>query len=106
MQDCREKISYYGQKCQLHLTRVRLSHEIALRGLSEEQVAWSAAFADLAAGAFDIGPADTQEGKLRRGLSEVHLVALKANFELYLNRIVTAIWTAGFEVLARTVPQD
>ena len=38
--------------------------------------------------------------KLRRALHEVHLIALKADFELFLNRVLTVVWTAHFDSLA------
>jgi len=39
--------------------------------------------------------------KLKRGLHEVHLVALKADFELYLNRVLTVVWAGHFPSIVK-----
>jgi len=51
-------------------------------------------------------PPQRRRSKLLRGLNEIHLVSLKADFELYLNRSLTAVWTAHFESLTDRVPSE
>jgi hypothetical protein len=59
---------------------------------------------DLVCASFDEATADLRDMKLRRGLHEIHLIALKADFELYLNRVLTVVWMAHFESLAAKAP--
>jgi hypothetical protein len=106
MYECASRLRHYGDKCQQHLNRVRLSHLIALTSLAAGASSWSDEQRDLAEASFDGKSPVIQEDKLRRGLSEVHLIALKANFELYLNRVVTTLWNSRFEELATKCPED
>jgi hypothetical protein len=84
-----EKLRHYGTKCDQHLSRVRLSHRLALDGSRIDVPKVQAGINELARASFDEVQPDRRELKLRSALHEVHLVALKSDFELYLNRVVT-----------------
>lgn len=45
------------------------------------------------------------KAKLPKELNEVHLVSLKANFELFLNRLLSTIWRFHFPQLSREIPK-
>src|SRR5262249_12339645 len=55
---------------------------------------------------FDDKPQQHFGAKLPRVFNEVHLVGLKANFELFLNRMLSAIWNAHFKELVSRIPKD
>ena len=104
--ECADRLRYYGRKCEQHLSRGRLSHLLALRGIRGQTPASDSEVQELVRASFDeIGP-DLLDTKLRRELHELHLVPLKANFELYLNRILTVVWTAHFGTLAPNAPHS
>lgn len=46
---------------------------------------------------------DIFEATLRSVLHELHLVSLKANFELFLNRLLSTMWTFYFADLSHTI---
>lgn len=96
---CVELIGYYSDRCREHLTRVRMSHYVGL----------SACRSHLPAGRVhglmvrsygDRQPFPDPRGQLATTVHKVHLVALKTNFELYLNRLLWAFWTTRFKLLA------
>lgn len=93
-----QRLRYYTSKCVQHLSRVRLSHALALDGLTIE--AEEPEFNEILLAAFDTRDEGQREAKLHRGLHELHLTALKAEFELYLNRLLTVIWDEHFPRLA------
>jgi hypothetical protein len=99
-----ERLRHYGRKCEQHLSRVRLSHLLALGGLRIDALDLESPFNALVRASFQEVQPDLQDMELRRGLHEVHLIALKANFELYLNRVLTVVWTAHFPSLAGNAP--
>jgi hypothetical protein len=80
-----------------------LSQQIALAGLKSDH-GLGTTFRELVAASFDEVAANA-EPKLSTTIHKVHLVALKANFELYLNRTLCAIWVAKLSELAREFPQ-
>ena len=91
------RLQHYGRHCEEHLSRVRLSHSIALAAVQADDGTWGRRYGDVAAKSFGADPVAVQPQKLCRGLNEVHLIALKANFELYLNRVATTLWRFGFD---------
>jgi hypothetical protein len=97
---CGERLRHYGRKCEQHLTRVRLSHALSLTAVEGVTRTDDLALEELVRGSFDESPPDMLGGKLRWGLNELHLGALKADFELFLNRILTEVWKADFLRLA------
>lgn len=98
-QNAAERLRHYGTKGEQHLTRVLLSHRLALDGLRFDDER-SPRVSDIVRASFDsIDPA-ALDVKLRRGLHELHLTALKSEFELYLNRVLTVFWSAHFVSLA------
>jgi hypothetical protein len=103
-QSAAERLRHYGRKCDQHLSRVRLSHLLALDGLRIDAAGLALHINDLVRASFEEVQSDLRDMKLRRGLHEVHLIALKADFELYLNRVLTVVWTAHFASLADKAP--
>ncbi len=87
----REGLDYYSGQASKHLARVRLSHLIALDAVEAGVQQVAGGFPELVAKA-TIG-ASSVDDKVREGFHEVHLIALKANFELYLNRLLVVIGT-------------
>jgi hypothetical protein len=100
--DCIDRLWYYGSKCDQHLSRIRLSHLLALRAVRVEALGLDSELEQVVRDSFESSEPDVL-AKLRRGLHEVHLVALKADFELYLNRVLTVVWTADFDSLVTKV---
>lgn len=103
--ECAERLRYYGEKCAQHLNRGRLSHVLALRGVCLDAPSLQSKFQNLIRASYDEIKQDLLDGKLRHGLHELHLVSLKADFELYLNRVLTVLWTAHFDRLAQNAPK-
>jgi hypothetical protein len=97
--ECAGRLRYYGKKCEQHLSRVRLSHLLALRGAHIDAPAPDSGVDKLTRAAFDDSESDLLNTKLRRELHELHLMSLKSDFELYLNRVLTVLWTAHFAIL-------
>ena len=97
------RISYYSEKCQEHLSRVRVSHVLALCSLrgDSEGVRKANDLGDLIKNSF-AGPVDEakQAEKLREIVHEQHLVGLKANFELYLSLVLTSLVTHHGKAIA------
>jgi hypothetical protein len=106
MQACAEALGYYGTKCTEHLVRVRLSHVLALAGLREESLGHDLIVNALVAESTGSIDDRSLRVKVVAGLHEVHLVSLKANFELFLNRMLWTVWVHDFERLARSIPRS
>jgi len=104
MKEHTHRLSRYGRKCREHLSRVRLSHQIALRALSRDSVEFDQELEPLVQASFGKGTQDRFHAKLRSVLNEVHLVGLKANFELFLNLVLSVIWNAHFTELVSKIP--
>jgi hypothetical protein len=107
MADCTDRLNYYNQKCQKHLSRVRLSHALALEGLRRNGLFSGGSVNQLISTSFANGlDKETDKPKLEKldeVIHELHLMALKANFELYLNRLLTTLWTFHFSQLVPTI---
>jgi hypothetical protein len=104
MRSLAERLTYYDRKCQQHLNCVRLSHLIATGALENADWTPDGSLERLLDSSFDKAQREVRDAKLRHGLHEIHLVALKANFELYLNRVLSAIWTVSFLALTPKMP--
>jgi hypothetical protein len=89
MTGCIDRLRHYGTKCEHHLARVRLSHALAIAGLKAES-SLTSDLDELIAKARG-NSAEPLREKLGKFLHEVHLIALKANFELFLNRSMTTL---------------
>jgi len=105
MSEFADRLTHYETKCRQHLSRVRLSHVLALGTLSGGQVQ-SEEIAGLIRASFDDEILDRYETKVRTVLHHLHLLSLKTNFELFLNRLLTTVWTFQFPVLSLTIPRD
>ena len=98
-----EAVHFYGDKARQHIGRVRLSHLAALGGVNRahgvdlDEGVLHRAFAD---------PVDDLPAKLPRIVNEIHLVALKANFELFLNRLLWCVWEGAFPALSSKISAD
>lgn len=103
---CAQRIEHYGRKCEQHLNRDRLSHLLSLAAVETGRTSADARVGKLIRASFDESGLGDRDEKLRRGFHEIHLVSLKADFELYLNRVLSAIWTAHFASLANSVPEE
>jgi hypothetical protein len=105
---CGVRLRHYGKKCEEHLTRVRLSLQLSLDAVERITCNSAAAINELVRASFDQPSPAILDSKLRWGLCELHLLALKADFELFLNRMLTVVWDAHFERLAseRTPKKD
>jgi len=103
---CEAELRRYEKKCLQHLARVRLSHRLANAALDGEQSA-RAASNNLLLEAFgnQLSP-DESIRKLGNQIHAIHLVALKADFELFLNRVLFTIWECHFDSLADRAPTD
>ena len=106
MSDFAERVKHYDTKCRQHLSRVRLSHMLALGALQLKEVPSDEERDDLIRASLGDEMGDVLETKLRRGLHGLHLVSLKANFELFLNRLLTTVWRFHFTELATTIWSD
>jgi len=103
MGDIAERLTYYKIKCSEHLNQVRLSHLLALKALQDDQLLSDRKFRDIVSASFlDIGQ-DKTLAKMRMVLNKLHLLALKINFELFLNRLLSTVWTYHFTELAPTI---
>ena len=89
MDDCKE-LQRYGEKCEQHLKRVWLSHLLAMQAVRAETVI-DPRYANLMLESFDQTPEDQppkgDHPKLKNGFRELHLSALKAEYELHLKLI-------------------
>jgi hypothetical protein len=105
MTDFAERIKHYETKCRQHLNRVRLSHELALGALSAERVQTNE-FVELIHASFDEDGQDRYEAEVRSGLSKLHLLSLKANFELFLNRVLSTVLKFQWPNLSSVILRD
>lgn len=104
---CEKRLQYYGAECVKHLNRVRLSHMLAVSAISLAASPLEPSVEHLLRDSFDEStPPSLRVTKLLAGLHEIHLVSLKTNFELYLNRSLTAIWMSHLTSLADQVPSE
>lgn len=99
------RIEYYCRKAKQHLTRVRVSHQIALASVSRG-TSGSDVTPQLLTAAFGSGDTAALADKLSPMVNEIHLVALKANFELFLNRMLTALWVGWFKDILASYSGD
>jgi hypothetical protein len=106
MSECAERLTHYDTECRKHLNRVRLSHLLALEAVRFEQDRLDKKHGDLIRASFGNGMQDVFETKLRRVLHELHIVSLKTNFELFLNRLLSTVWTFHFAELAPHISGD
>ncbi len=97
---CTDTLTRYGAKCEEHLARVRLSHALALKQLESLDRVADVDIDPLIQAAITPNAPGALFEKLRRHVNEVHLIALKLNFELYLNRLMTSLWRSHFAQLA------
>ena len=85
---------YAARKCLEHLHRSELARQLALhalrKGLPEHLEL-------LAARSFEQGPSS----RLEQVVHEAHFIALKTNFELFLNRVGWSLWLHHFDALSR-----
>jgi hypothetical protein len=102
MSEFAERLTHYDTKCREHLSRVRLSHMLALEALSGEQVQ-SDEKRDLIRASFGNQLQEGYETKIPTVVHKLHLVSLKANFELFLNRLLSTVWTFHFPELSPTI---
>jgi hypothetical protein len=101
-----ERLTHYQTKCCQHLNRVRLSHILALKALQNEQTLSEGKYKDLVSASFaDVEP-DKNLARMRMVLHSQHLLSLKINFELFLNRLLSTIWAFHFAELAPTISGD
>ena len=84
MSELTSKLTHYRDKCSQHLSRVRLSHALAVQLLESNDFSPDK-FADLIQTSGVVSNSELSE-KLHVVIHESHFVSLKANFELYLNR--------------------
>src|ERR1700734_2551946 len=103
MPEFSERVAYYGTKCREHLSRVRLSHELALGAAGSERTRSDQSVDDLIRASFGDKMPASVEMKVFEVLYKVHLMSLKANFELFLNRLLSTVWTFHFTDLAPTI---
>jgi hypothetical protein len=80
---------------------VRLSHVLALRAVEESRSDHKVQ--DLVRASFG---SEMNAEKVCEILHEAHLLSLKANFELFLNRLLSTVWTFHFSELAPDIPDD
>jgi len=88
---------YYVKKCREHLARTKLSWLLAVQGCREYNLDGD----DIrslteSAVAFEDLDLSGRQAKLIRKLCNLHLLGLKANFEIFLNRILTAALRRNF----------
>src|SRR5687767_9746533 len=101
-----ERVTFYYQKCEQHLSRVRVSHLLALRAVDIGVADSHEDFRKIVDVAFPNLNAARIEQKLMSGLNQVHLVALKADFELFLNRVLTALVVEGLQRAAEDMSAE
>ena len=103
MDDMRERLRHYHIKCSQHLNRVRLSHLLALKALENEKPLVDTDYQDLVLASFADMPWPKTLAKMHSALHKQHLVSLKINFELFLDRLLTTVWSFNFAELAAKV---
>lgn len=106
MSEFAELLNHYEEKCLQHLNRVRLSHMLALGAVSGEQFQSDEKRWDLIRASFGNEMQDRYETKLRTGLHKLHLLSLKVNFELFLNRLLSTVWKFHFPKLIPAISRD
>ena len=99
MDEVFHRLQHYGLKSRQHLRRVRLSDLLAVKTLAFDTSADDLE-QRLEQLSFDENESDVF-AKLPTMVHEIHLVALKANFELYLNRVATVAWHSRLTQAAR-----
>jgi hypothetical protein len=104
--DMRERLKHYRTKCTQHLNRVRISHLLALEALVNEKPLLTKDYQDLVRASFADMPPTKSLAKMHSALHKQHLVSLKINFELFLNRLLTTVWSFNFAELAAKVPKQ
>lgn len=97
------RLRYYSDQGRRHLKRVLLSHRMALDTVQRAPFIRGGKYAELIRGSFPTARREEYILKVSNGLHEVHLVSLKSNFELFLNRILSTIWAFHFAELAGTI---
>jgi hypothetical protein len=97
------RLRHYHDQGRRHLNRVLLSYRLALDTVQHAPVTWEGKYAELIRGSFPTARRDEYLMKVSNGLHEVHLVSLKSNFELFLNRMLSTVWVFHFAELAGTI---
>ena len=98
-----ERLRHYHTKCIQHLNRVRLSHVLALKALQNEQALMTQECQSLVRASFVDMPPTEKLAKMHEALHSQHLCSLKINFEQFLNRLLTTVWSFNFTKLAAKV---
>jgi CHAD domain-containing protein len=101
-----ERLKHYQTKCCQNLNRVRLSHILALTALQNEQVLSEEKYKDLVSASFADMERDKNLLRMHLVLHSQHLLSLKINFELFLNRLLSTIWAFHFTELAQKISGD
>jgi hypothetical protein len=98
----RSSCAYYGEKCRKRLHRTKLSRDLALDHLAEVLEAGGAArYEPLLSESLEPEERDAPRQKLVKVVVESQFLALKVNFEFFLNRMLYCLWSSQFEQLAR-----
>jgi hypothetical protein len=93
--------AYYGEKCRKRLHRTKLSRGLALDHLAEVLEAGGAArYEPLLSESLEAHEREAPRQKLIKVVVESHFLALKVNFEFFLNRMLYCLWSSQFEQLA------
>jgi hypothetical protein len=103
MADMGERLRHYHNKCSQHLNRVRLPHLLALNALQNERPLLTQECENLVRASFADLPPTEKLAKMHEALHSQHLCSLKINFELFLNRLLTTVWSFSFTKLAANV---
>ncbi len=104
MGDIADRLTHYKIKCSQNLNRVRLSHILALKAVQDEQILSEGKYQDLVRASFANTEQDNKNlARMRTVLHNQHLLSLKINFELFLNRLLSTIWAFHFTELAPTI---
>jgi len=104
--DSISRLRYYNDQGRQHLNRVRLSHRLALDTVQHAPLLWEGKYAELIRGSFPNVRREEYILKVSNGLHEVHLVSLKSNFELFLNRILSTVWQFHFVELIGSISES
>ena len=101
-----QECDYYGSKCQQHLARTKLCHDLAIEAVGYHRSetsgsAVSTGVAELIQKFVDDADSELSD-RLVLALRETHFLALKVNFEFFLYRLVTCNWAYRFEKIANS----
>ncbi len=100
----RSNCEYYGEKCRKRLHRTKLSRDLALDHLEGLLDTGGAARYELLLSE-SLDAQEREAPLLRQKLVKVvvegHFLALKVNFEFFLNRMLYCLWSSQFDQLAR-----